>query len=130
MFKRTAYATAIAALIGTGLVNAFPAGAQERTSDITTATSDTGSSQIAEMMGAGYGHMISDGHMDPYMETDHNEMMSYGPMGSHLADMNNADHTSLMGGDYSNMMTGGFDHDPTGITDRAGTPGNGPMSGR
>lgn len=130
MFKQAAYATVIAALIGTGAVNAFPVGPQERTSDTTTTTPDTRNSQITEMMGAGYGPMMSDGHMNSYVDMDHDEMMTDGPMGSHLADMNSADHTSMMGGDYANVMTGDFNHDSTGMRDRATTPGNGPMSGR
>lgn len=146
MLKKAAYVTAIAALIGAGLVNTFPAGAQESTSDATTTTQYPdcpGYSQMSDMMGDGYSNMTSDRQMSSYiadmmtgslgsmMDVDHTNMMDDGQIDSHIADMTNGDHSSMIGGDYSNMMNGDFNHDFTGgMMGGASTPGDGPMSGR
>ena len=126
MFKKTAYLTAIVALIGTGLVNAFPAVAQDSTLDTSTTTTlspDEGpNSQWADMMNDGemglymtdvmgddFSTMMNDGQIGLMAD-----MMNDGEMGLYMTDVMGDDYSTMVDGHHSTMMSGYFNNNSTG----------------
>jgi len=132
MFKKAVYVTAIAALIGAGLVNTFPARAQESNGDTnaTTAYPDEYPNSMDEMMSGDHGPMTN-GEYANMMSGNSGTMMTDEHMGSYMADMTDGDHSSMMNGDHGNMMRGDSNHDSIGgMMGGSTTPDNGPMNGR
>ena len=118
MFKKAAYLTAIVALIGAGMANAFPAVAQNSTLDTSATTplypEGATISEWAAMMNGDdaftmdehYSTMMSDEQMRSQMAAMMAAMASDGEMGQYMTD--------VMGADHGTMMSGDLDHDFTG----------------
>ncbi|MBK5268731.1 MAG: hypothetical protein JJE47_15020 [Acidimicrobiia bacterium] len=128
MFRKVAYITVTAAVIGAGAFNAFPVSAQVPTSETMTITSNGQNqdmdSQMNTMMGSSAYQAMTTEEMNTQMANvmgSNHRPMSTQQMDTQMANMMGSGNHEAMDGDYNPMMNRDMSGDtPTSTMGRQG----------
>lgn len=128
MFRKAAYITVAAALIGAGVFNAFPVSAQESTSETTTITSNRQNQDMGSQMDAMMGnsdHQAMNGEqmntqMANMMGSRNHQAMNGEQMNTQMANMMGSSNHQAMNGENTPMMNSMSGDTPASTMGRRG----------